>query len=217
MGKREETVRAIVACGVVPIIRVNSSATARHIADAIIAGGLPVLEVTLTTPGALEVIAALQRDYVGRCLIGAGSVINAGQARQAVDAGVSFLVSPNTEPAVLKVAAANGVASMPGALTPTEVVRAYDEGGDLIKIFPCDNVGGAAYIRALKAPLPQIPLVPTGGVTLANCGEFIRAGSEAVAVGSSLMDRASIEAGDWQAIAVQARQFAKAVASARGR
>ncbi len=215
MARRHELTRRIVAAGLVPIIRVGDAATARAIAEAILAGGIPVLEVTLTTPGAVDVIADLVAAHGRESLIGAGSVISGEQAKQAIDAGASFIVAPNTNEVVLAVCEANSVAAMPGALTPSEVVTAWELGGDLIKVFPCDNVGGAGYIRALKAPLPQIPLVPTGGVTLANCAEFIHAGAEAVAVGSSLMSRRAIEAGDWESIAEQARQFGAAVAAAR--
>lgn len=217
MARRHELTRRIVAAGVVPIIRVADAATARAIAEAILAGGIPVLEVTLTTPGAVDVIADLVAAHGRTNLIGAGSVISGEQAKQAIDAGASFIVAPNTNEVVLAVCEANSVAAMPGALTPTEVVTAWELGGDLIKVFPCDNVGGAGYLRALKAPLPQIPLVPTGGVTLANCAEFIQAGAEAVAVGSSLMSKQAIETGDWESIADLARQFSAAVAAARTR
>lgn len=205
----------LVSGGVVPIIRVDSAEQALRIADAILAGGIACLEVTLTVPGALKVIESLAERHGDRFAIGAGTVLDPESARLAISAGASFIVSPNTRRATLEMCQRYGVVSCPGALTPTEVLEAWEHGGDLIKVFPCDCVGGPAYIKALKAPLPQLELVPTGGVTLENTAQFIKAGATAVAVGSSLMDRKLLAAGDYQAIANLARQFVQAVAKAR--
>lgn len=205
----------LVGIGVVPIIRVDSADQAKRIADAILAGGIQCLEVTLTTPGALAVIKSLVEAHGDSFAIGAGSVLDPESARMAIDAGASFIVSPNTRRETLELCRRYGVISCPGALTPTEVVTAWEQGGDLIKVFPCGNLGGASYIKALKAPLPQIDLVPTGGVELDNVAEFIKAGATAVAVGSSLMDKQAIAAGDWNAIADLAKRFIAAVAAAR--
>ena len=206
----------LVANGVVPIIRVGSASQAKKIADAILAGGIECLEVTLTTPGALEVIESLVKTHGDSFAIGAGSVLDPESARLAINAGASFIVSPNTRLSTLELCRRYGVISCPGALTPTEVVTAWENGGDLIKVFPCGNVGGASYIKALKAPLPQIDLVPTGGVDLGNVADFIKAGATAVAVGSSLMDKKSLADEDWDAIAELAKRFIAAVAEARG-
>ncbi|MBI2303004.1 MAG: bifunctional 4-hydroxy-2-oxoglutarate aldolase/2-dehydro-3-deoxy-phosphogluconate aldolase, partial [Armatimonadetes bacterium] len=161
---------AIRAClvdgGVVPIVRVAAPETALRIAEAILRGGIGCLEVTLTVPGALKVIEKLAEEHGGRFAIGAGTVLDPESARLAIAAGASFIVSPNTRRETLELCQRYGVVSCPGALTPTEVLTAWEQGGDLIKVFPCGNVGGPSYIKALKAPLPQIDLVPTGGVDL---------------------------------------------------
>lgn len=206
----------LLAGGVVPIVRIDSAERARRIADAILDGGIPCLEITLTTPGALGVIHDLAEQYGSDFLIGAGSVLDPESARLAIDAGACFIVSPNTRRATIELCQRYGVVACPGALTPTEVVTAWEAGGDLIKVFPVDNLGGPAYIKALRAPLPQIALVPTGGVGLHNVTDHIRAGAAAVAVGSSLMDKQAVADGDWRAIAAKARQFVERVAQARG-
>lgn len=212
----KQAIRALlVDGGVVPIVRVQTADQALQIAGAILSGGIRCLEVTLTVPGALGVIERLAREYGDDFAIGAGTVLDAESARLAINAGARFIVSPNTRRATLGMCQRYGVISCPGALTPTEVLTAWEQGGDLIKVFPCDNVGGASYIKALKAPLPQIDLVPTGGVDLTNVGDFIRAGATAVAVGSSLMDKSAIARGDWAAIAELAKRFIEAVAAAR--
>jgi 2-dehydro-3-deoxyphosphogluconate aldolase/(4S)-4-hydroxy-2-oxoglutarate aldolase len=206
----------LLGVGVVPIVRVDNADTALRIAEAILEGGIPCLEVTLTTPGALKVIAEVSSRFGGEFAIGAGTVLDPESARLAIDSGACFIVSPNTRRETLELCRRYGVVSCPGALTPTEVVTAWEQGGDLIKVFPVDNMGGAKYIKALKAPLPQIDLVPTGGIDLGNIAEHIKAGAAAVAVGSSLMDKQSIDASDWQAIAAKARRFVETVAEARG-
>ncbi|NUP99439.1 MAG: bifunctional 4-hydroxy-2-oxoglutarate aldolase/2-dehydro-3-deoxy-phosphogluconate aldolase [Armatimonadetes bacterium] len=205
----------LVAGGVVPIIRVDSAETAVKVADAILEGGIACLEVTLTVPGALGVIEGLASRYGSGFAIGAGTVLDPESARLAINAGASFIVSPNTRRETLEMCRRYGVISCPGALTPTEVVTAWEQGGDMIKVFPCNNMGGASYIKALKAPLPQIDLVPTGGVELDNVGEFISAGATAVAVGASLMSKKAIDQGDYAAIAELAKRFVEAVAKAR--
>jgi 2-dehydro-3-deoxyphosphogluconate aldolase/(4S)-4-hydroxy-2-oxoglutarate aldolase len=216
MNTKQSIQTRLAAVGVIPIIRIDNAEKALRIAEAILRGGIPCLEVTLTTPGALGVIGGLASEYGGQFLIGAGTVLDAESARAAIDAGATFIVSPNTRRETLELCRRHGVVSCPGALTPTEIVTAWEQGGDLIKVFPVDNMGGARYIRALKAPLPQIDLVPTGGIDLGNVAEHITAGATAVAVGSSLMDRKLIEAGDWAGIATQAARFVAAVAQARG-
>lgn len=216
MSDKAATRGILVSGGVVPIIRVDTAEQAARIADAILAGGIACLEVTLTVPGALKVIEELAGRYGKEFAIGAGTVLDPESAKLAINAGARFIVSPNTRRETLEVCLRYGVISCPGALTPTEVVTAWEQGGDLIKVFPCGNLGGASYIKALKAPLPQIDLVPTGGVELDNVGEFIKAGATAVAVGSSLMQKQAIESGDWNAIARLATRFVEAVAAARG-
>lgn len=205
----------LVEVGIVPIVRVGRADTAARIAEAILEGGIPCLEVTLTTPGALTVIGDLVKRWGGDFAIGAGTVLDPESARMAIEAGASFIVSPNTRLETLQLCRRYGVVSLPGALTPTEVVHAWEQGGDLVKVFPIDNMGGAKYLKALKAPLPQIDLVPTGGIDLGNIAEHIRAGASAVAVGSSLMDKQLVSAGDWRGIAALAARFVEAVREAR--
>jgi len=205
MNTKQSIQTRLAAVGVIPIIRIDNAEKALRIAEAILRGGIPCLEVTLTTPGALGVIGGLASEYGGQFLIGAGTVLDAESARAAIDAGATFIVSPNTRRETLELCRRHGVVSCPGALTPTEIVTAWEQGGDLIKVFPVDNMGGARYIRA-----------PTGGIDLGNVAEHITAGATAVAVGSSLMDRKLIEAGDWAGIATQAARFVAAVAQARG-
>jgi 2-dehydro-3-deoxyphosphogluconate aldolase/(4S)-4-hydroxy-2-oxoglutarate aldolase len=163
----------------------------------------------------LKVIENLAGRYGADFSIGAGTVLDPESARAAIDSGASFIVSPNTRRETLELCRRHGVVSCPGAMTPTEVVTAWEQGGDLIKVFPVDNLGGARYIRALKAPLPQIDLVPTGGIDLDNVAEHIRAGASAVAVGSSLMNKRLLEAEDWDGIAAIAGRFVAAVVEAR--
>ena len=215
MTGKAETRARLTAGGVIPIIRVDTADQALHIADAILEGGIACLEVTLTVPGALGVIETVAKQYGRDFAIGAGTVLDSESAKLAINAGASFIVSPNTRRETLELCLRYGVVSCPGALTPTEVVSAWEQGGDLIKVFPCGNLGGASYIKALKAPLPQIDLVPTGGVELSNLAEFIKAGATAVAVGSSLMQKQAIDTGDWGAIASLAKQFVETVAAAR--
>jgi len=215
MTGKHQVFTTLVEGGVVPIVRVDQPETALHIADAILKGGIACLEVTLTVPGALSVIERLAGQYGNDFAIGAGTVLDPESARMAINAGACFIVSPNTRTETLALCQRYGIVSCPGALTPTEVVTAWEQGGDLIKVFPCDNVGGASYIKALKAPLPQIDLVPTGGVTLENAATFIKAGATAVAVGSSLMDKKSIVEHNWAAIADTAKRFVVAVQEAR--
>lgn len=206
----------IKTAGLIPIIRIDSADRAKRIADAILQGGIPCLEVTLTTPGALEVISSLRAEFGTDFAIGAGTVLDAESARAAISAGALFTVSPNTRRETIELCRRYGVVSCPGAMTPTEVVVAWEQGADLVKVFPVDNVGGPAYIKALRAPLPQIDLVPTGGVDLSNVAEHIKAGAAAVGVGSSLMSKKLIAAEDWAGIADLARQFTAAVQAARG-
>jgi 2-dehydro-3-deoxyphosphogluconate aldolase/(4S)-4-hydroxy-2-oxoglutarate aldolase len=215
MSTLQDVRAGLVAVGVIPIIRIDHAEKALRLAESILRGGIPCLEVTLTTPGALKVIEHLAGRYGAEFKIGAGTVLDPESARAAIDCGATFIVSPNTRAETIALCRRHGVVSCPGALTPTEVLTAWEQGGDLIKVFPVDNLGGARYIRALKAPLPQIDLVPTGGIDLHNVAEHIRAGASAVAVGSSLMNQRLLEAEDWDGIAALAGQFVAAVADAR--
>ena len=206
-----ERIRSI---GLVPVIRARSAEEAARAADAIQAGGVSILEITMTVPGAVEVI----REMAGRpgdALVGAGTVLDPEAARACMDAGAQFVVTPALNLETIATCGKAGVAIIPGALTPTEVVTAWRAGADLVKIFPAGAVGGPSYIKALKAPLPQIDLVPTGGVNLETAGDFIRAGAAALGVGGDLVDLAALRRGEAAVVTERAQRFVEAVREAR--
>ncbi len=207
----------IVEIGIVPVIRASSSEEALLAAEAVCAGGIPIVEITMTVPGAVEVIRQLKKSALENVLIGAGTVLDAETARRCVDAGAEFLVSPGLNIATVEFAAREGKLMLAGALTPTEVMMAWNAGADFVKIFPCGNVGGAKYIRALKGPFPQIPLVPTGGVNLSTAGEFIETGASALGVGGELVQAEALKSGKPEVIAENARRFLSVVQQARSR
>ena len=212
---RAAVVRRIVEIGILPVVRAASGAEAIAVADAIGDGGIRALEITMTVPGAVRVIAEAVARYGDRFLIGAGTVLDADQARACIEAGARFIVSPIVDEETIASCRRADVAVLPGALTPTEVVRAWRAGADFVKVFPCGAVGGASYVKALKAPLPEIPLVPTGGVTLETVGAFFAAGASAVGVGSDLCDLEAIRRGQPEKVAAMARAYVAAVQAAR--
>jgi 2-dehydro-3-deoxyphosphogluconate aldolase / (4S)-4-hydroxy-2-oxoglutarate aldolase len=202
--------------GVIPVIRCDSSDVAVRVAETLADAHLPVAEITMTVPNAVAAISKLTRgDRSARILVGAGTVLTVDAARAALDAGAQFIVTPGLLPDVVDVVKRAGVAALPGALTPTEILAAVRAGGDVIKIFPVQAVGGAAYIRSLRGPFPDLPLVPTGGVDLKNAGDFIRAGATAIGVGSELVSRDDLKRGDYASIGARAEQYVAAVAAAR--
>jgi 2-dehydro-3-deoxyphosphogluconate aldolase/(4S)-4-hydroxy-2-oxoglutarate aldolase len=207
----------ILEIGIVPVVRASSAAEALLAAEAVCTGGIPIVEITMTVPGAVEVIRELQRSVLAGVLIGAGTVLDAETARRCVDAGAEFLVSPGLNLPTVEFAAREGKLMLAGALTPTEVMMAWNGGADLVKIFPCGQVGGAKYIKALKGPFPQIPLVPTGGVNLNTAAEFIEAGAAALGVGGELVQGEALKSGKPEAIVENARQFLAVVQQARAR
>ena len=212
---REEVKKKIQAVGIIPVVRASSSAEARLAADAVRAGGIPIVEITMTVPGAVDVIAALAKQCGSEVLIGAGTVRNADAARRCLDAGAQFLVSPGTNQQTIAFAAQRGVVMMAGALTPTEVDFAWQLGVDYVKIFPCSAVGGPSYIKALKGPFPDVPLGPTGGVNLQTASDFLKAGSVALGVGGELVQAAALKAGKPEIITETAKQFVEIVRQAR--
>lgn len=205
----------IIEIGVVPVVRAASPREARIAADAVCEGGIPIVEITMTVPGAVEVIRELTKSGSSDVLFGAGTVLNAESARRCLDAGAQFLVSPGLNVAMVELAKKEGKAVMAGALTPTEIMAAWEAGADFVKIFPCGQVGGAKYIKALKGPFPQIPFVPTGGVNLSTAGEFIEAGAVALGVGGELVQAEALKAGKPEVIVENARKFLAAVNQAR--
>ena len=212
---KAEITKKIVDIGVVPVVRASSAAQAIAAAEAVCAGGISVVEVTMTVPGAVEVIAQLVKTMSSAVLVGAGTVLNADSARRCLDAGAQFLVSPGFDLETVKFANGKGVLIIAGALTPTEVITAWNAGSDFVKIFPCGNVGGAKYIKALKGPLPQIPMVPTGGVNLNTAAEFIQAGSAALGIGGELILAAALKSGNMREITELAKQYVSIVREAR--
>jgi 2-dehydro-3-deoxyphosphogluconate aldolase / (4S)-4-hydroxy-2-oxoglutarate aldolase len=203
--------------GIVPVIRAESPAAALRIAEALLAGGITTLEITMTVPDALAAIRDVRARFADSVLLGAGTVTSRALADGSLDAGAEFLVTPCVVPDVLNVARERDVAVLPGAMTPTEVFGAWSAGGDIIKIFPASNVGGAGYLKALKGPFPQIPLCPTGGVNLQTIGDFIKAGADAVGVGGELVSKAAIDRGDFAQLTELARQYLAALQTARAR
>ncbi len=212
---KEEVRKKIVEIGIVPVVRASSAQQAMQAAEAVCAGGIPIVEVTMTVPGAIDVIAQLSKSMGKDVLIGAGTVLDAETAQRCLDAGAQFLVSPGTDLATIELAKRVGKLMMAGALTPTEVITAWKEGSDFVKIFPCGTVGGAKYIKALKAPLPQVPMVPTGGVNLNTAAEFIQAGSDALGIGGELVSAAALNSGNTAAVTEAAKQFVAIVREAR--
>jgi 2-dehydro-3-deoxyphosphogluconate aldolase/(4S)-4-hydroxy-2-oxoglutarate aldolase len=212
---RDQVVQRIVRIGILPVVRAASAAEAIAVGDAIAAGGIEALEITMTVPDALKVVRDVVARYGDRLLIGAGTVLDAEQARECIAAGARFIVSPIADDETIAACRRADVAALPGALTPTEVVRAWRAGADLVKVFPCGAAGGASYIKSLKAPLPQIPLVPTGGVTLETVGAFFTAGASAVGVGADLCDLGAIRRGQPDKVTAASRAYARAVEAAR--
>jgi 2-dehydro-3-deoxyphosphogluconate aldolase/(4S)-4-hydroxy-2-oxoglutarate aldolase len=204
----------IIDIGIIPVIRARSAELAQAAARAVAAGGIAAVEVTMTVPGAINLIASLAKSENG-ILIGAGTVLDAETAQRCLDAGAQFLVSPGFDAETVALAAREDVVMMAGALTPTEVIDAWKAGVDFVKIFPCGNVGGPSYIKALKAALPQIPMVPTGGVNLNTAAAFLEAGSSALGIGGELISAAAMQSGDFDAITALARQYVAIVAQVR--
>jgi 2-dehydro-3-deoxyphosphogluconate aldolase/(4S)-4-hydroxy-2-oxoglutarate aldolase len=218
MAMEKQTVRErIVQIGIVPVVRASSSAEARMAAEAVCKGGIPVVEITMTVPGAVEVIRELAKHASSELLVGAGTVLNPEQAQRCLDAGAQFLVSPGFNPQTVALAAAEKKLIMAGALTPTEVIAAWESGADFVKIFPCGTVGGAKYIKALKGPLPEIPMVPTGGVNLQTAAEFLEAGAAALGIGGELVHPGHLQSGNTEAIVEAARKFVAIVKEARAK
>jgi 2-dehydro-3-deoxyphosphogluconate aldolase/(4S)-4-hydroxy-2-oxoglutarate aldolase len=201
--------------GLIPVVRAESADQAMRAVEAIKAGGVGVLEVTMTVPGAIGVIEQLAKAYGDEALIGAGTVLDPETARACIQAGAQFIVSPALNEETIAFCRDQDVTVFPGALTPTEVVRAWNAGADAVKVFPAGAVGGASYLKALKAPLPQIELVPTGGVSLKTAADFIKAGAMALGVGADLVDTKALREGNAELITERARQFLEIVQVAR--
>lgn len=211
---KQAVLERLTSGGVIPVIRAQSADEAAQAIAAIQKGGVSVLEITMTVPGAVELIREVAR-LAPQALVGAGTVLDPEGARACIDAGARFVVSPALNPLTIEACREAGVPVLPGALTPTEVVAAWRAGADLVKVFPANALGGPSYIRSLKAPLPQIPLVPTGGVNLQTAKDFIKAGASALGVGADLVDLQALRRGEAELISERARQFLALVREAR--
>jgi len=198
------------------VVRADSPDEALQAVEAIKAGGVPILEITMTVPGAVKVIEKIADRFGGDVVLGAGTVLDPETARACILAGATFVVSPALNLATIELCKRYSVPICPGALTPTEVVTAWQAGADFVKVFPCSAMGGASYIKGLKAPLPQIELIPTGGVNLNTAAEFIRAGSSALGIGADLVDLKAIRAGNAALVTERAEQFVRIVRDSRG-
>jgi 2-dehydro-3-deoxyphosphogluconate aldolase/(4S)-4-hydroxy-2-oxoglutarate aldolase len=205
-----ETIKeAIERVGLIPVLRAKNKAQALAVVKAMLAGGVNTVEVTMTVPGAVDVLKALKAEYGNDLLLGSGTVTTAEQAQATIDAGAEFVISPCLVPDVIRCTKANGKLSCPGALTPTEVLTAWNLGADVVKIFPCSAMGGASYLKALLAPFPFLQLIPTGGVSVPTAKSFLEAGARALGVGSDLVNLKAIEDGKPEIITEQAKAYLK--------
>jgi 2-dehydro-3-deoxyphosphogluconate aldolase/(4S)-4-hydroxy-2-oxoglutarate aldolase len=211
---KDEVCSRIREIAIIPAIRVSSGTDAHFAAEAVTRGGIPIVEITMTVPGAVELMAHLIRSDP-KLIVGAGTVLDTDVARLCVDAGVGFVTAPSLNPAIIEFAAKQNVAVLPGALTPTEVITAWSAGADFVKVFPCGPVGGDRYINALHVSLPQVPLIAAGGVNQHTAASFILSGATAIGVGTELIPNEAIERRQSQRIHELARRFAKLVKDAR--
>ncbi len=212
---REKILQQIHKVGIVPVLRASSAESAIAAAAAIEAGGVPVLEITMTVPGAIDVIQAVVKSSGARVLVGAGTVLDPETARACILAGAQFVVSPSLNVKTIELCRRYSVPVIPGALTPTEIIHAWETGADVVKVFPCGAVGGAKYLAALRGPMPQIDLIPTGGVSLSNAAEFLAAGAFALGVGGDLVDSSALAEGRHEVIAENARKYVALVKQSR--
>ena len=212
----ETTKETLERVGLIPVLRAKNIDQGRKVVDAMIAGGVTVVEVTMTVPGAIDLIKQLKKDFGDELLLGSGTVTTGAQAEATIEAGAEFVVSPSFHPDVIAVTKARGKLSIPGALTPTEVITAWEAGADYVKIFPCSAMGGASYLKSLLAPFPHLKLIPTGGVTHHTAVSFLEAGARALGVGSDLVNLAAIDQGAPEVITEAARAYLKVIADFRG-
>ncbi len=211
---RQDIVKKLEDSGIVAVIRLNKADHLEKIIEALTGGEVRALEITMTTPGAVEIIRNISKTLSDDFLIGAGTVLNLNDTEAVIDAGAQFVVSPVYNPAVVKLAHRFEKAVMPGAFSPTEILNAWNGGADIVKVFPATALG-PKYFKDIHGPLPQVKLTPTGGVTLENAEEFIRCGAVCLGVGTALLDKEMIKKQDWQALAERARQFKAAVERGR--
>jgi len=212
---RKEVRQQILDVGIVPVIRAQSTSQAMHAAEAVCNGGIPIVEITMTVPDAIQVVRRLTRDMKSRLLVGAGTVVRDDQFAQCVEAGAEFIVTPGYNAKIVARAKELDKLVMAGALTPTEVMQAWDAGSDFVKIFPCGSLGGPKYVKALKGPFPNVAMIPTGGVNLENAADFLRAGAAALGIGGELVSAAALKAGDLHTITAAAQKYVNIVRQTR--
>ena len=214
---QETTQETLERVGLIPVLRAKNAAQAHAVVEAMIAGGVTVVEVTMTVPGAVDLLKELKKEYGAKLLLGSGTVTTAEQCQATIDAGAEFVVSPSLHPEVIATTKRNGKVSCPGALTPTEAITAWNAGADYVKIFPCSAMGGAPYLKALLAPFPHLKVIPTGGVTLQTAESFLRAGARALGVGGDLVNLAAVDEGHPEKITETAKAYLKIIAEVRGK
>jgi 2-dehydro-3-deoxyphosphogluconate aldolase/(4S)-4-hydroxy-2-oxoglutarate aldolase len=214
-GMREETKQTLEEVGLIPVLRASSVQLGHALVDAMMAGGVTVVEVTMTVPNALTLLRELKQRHGKKLLLGSGTVTDATQAAATIDAGAEFVVSPSLHLDVIAKTRELGKVSIPGALTPTEVIAAWRAGADYVKVFPCSAMGGANYLRSLLAPFPEVKLIPTGGVTLQTAPDFLKAGARALGVGTDLVNATAIAEGKPDLITNTARAYLEAIRTAR--
>jgi 2-dehydro-3-deoxyphosphogluconate aldolase / (4S)-4-hydroxy-2-oxoglutarate aldolase len=212
---KQTILSSIIDIGIVPVIRTTSAEAAVKSIEAIYNGGIRAAEITMTVPGAVRALEKVADKFGDKIVLGAGTVLDPETARVCMLAGAEFFVSPSLKLATIEMAKRYSKVIMPGALTPTEVLTAWEAGADIVKIFPCGNLGGPKYIKGLRAPFPHIEMIPTGGVNLETAGEFLKAGACAVAVGAELVDAKSVKEGRFEVIEEKARLYLAAIAKAR--
>ena len=215
MMEKREIFTKIMDEGLIPVIRVASASEAIDVANAIKEGGVSLIEITMSVQGAIDVIKELTGKYKDEIIMGAGTVLDPETGRAALLAGAQFIVSPTLNLDLIQLAHRYSAVVVPGAMTPTEILTAWNAGADMVKVFPAAQLGGPAYIKALRGPLPQILLVPTGGVNLQNAGAFIQAGASALGAGGELVDKKAVKEKKFSVITENARAFLKAIREAR--
>jgi 2-dehydro-3-deoxyphosphogluconate aldolase/(4S)-4-hydroxy-2-oxoglutarate aldolase len=215
--EKREVLNRMIAEGLIPVIRVTSASEATDVADAVKEGGVSFIEITMSVQGAIDVIIELTQKYRDEIIMGAGTVLDPETGRAALLAGAQFIVSPTLNLDLVHLAHRYSAVVIPGAMTPTEILTAWNAGADMVKVFPVAQLGGPEYIKALRGPLPQILLVPTGGVNLQNAGAFIGAGAAALGVGGELVDKKAIKEKKFHTITETTRAFLKAIREARGK
>src|SRR4030042_724531 len=213
--EKREVLNRMIAEGLIPVIRVTSAAEAMDVADAVKEGGVSFIEITMSVQGAIDVIKELTQKYKGEIIVGAGTVLDPETGRAALLAGAQFIVSPTLNLDLIQLAHRYSAVVIPGTMTPTEILTAWNAGADMVKVFPAAQLEGPDYLKAIRAPLPQILLVPTGGVNLQNAAAFIKAGSAALGAGGELVDKKAVKEKKFNVITENTRAFLKAIREAR--